>query len=116
MAIAGPGVPGKLYGAPCGYIGVQATCSGALVAVDIGGSKVVGFDEAEILVKSVPSGSLNSLGRREVVPVGVGTWGPSRSGLDARDKAVSGSGVEEDGKGADSESSTVHLKDRGSEY
>jgi hypothetical protein len=92
-----PRIPRELHLVPRVHARVQSARSRALVAVHIRAAHGGGLYEANVLVQSVPAGSLRAVVGREVIPDGIGTGGPGAVDGDAGDEAVRGGGGEEDG-------------------
>lgn len=103
-----PGVPRKLDGISCVGIGIQAACSGALVAVHVAGTDGRRLDKAEILVQGVPASGLWTAVRWEVVPDRVGSIGDCSLDSDTLDKAVGRCRLKEQSGSAEEEDSRMH--------
>jgi len=55
-----PCAPNELHSVSCIRGGIQLSSSGALVTVDVGGPKRGWFNEADVLVQSIPAGGLRA--------------------------------------------------------
>lgn len=85
-----PCAPHKFYGISSVDVGVKTARCGTLVAVDVCGSGIRRFNKANVLIESVPAGSLRTGILGVVVPYRVRAIGECALDIDTLDETVGG--------------------------